>query len=68
MGAFVQVFSEQEMTVKGCGRACADMQPTTLPAIPVSPPLSLVALMREHPDMVLLPEWLEVMDAGETIH
>jgi hypothetical protein len=44
------------------------MHPLTLPAIPVSLPLSLSALMRAHPDMVFLREWLEAMDAGETIH
>jgi hypothetical protein len=65
---FVQVISDQEAAVKGCGRACPDMHPLTLPAIPVPPPLSLAALMREHPDMVFLREWLEAMDAGETIH
>jgi hypothetical protein len=68
MNAFVQVISDQEVAVKGCGRACADMQPTTLPVIPVLPPLSLLALMRAHPDMEFQREWLEAMDAGETIH
>ncbi len=65
---FVQVISDQEVAVKACGRACPDMHPLTLPAIPVSPPLSLLALMRAHPDMVFKREWLEAMDAGETIH
>jgi hypothetical protein len=65
---FVQVISDQEVAVKACGRACPDMHPLTLPAIPVSPLLSLSALMRAHPDMVFLREWLEAMDAGETIH
>jgi len=68
MSAFVQVISEQEVAVKACGRACPDMHPLTLPAIPVSPPLSLLALIRAHPDMVFEREWLEAMDAGETIH
>ncbi len=68
MSAFVQVVSEQEVAVKGCGRACTDMSPLTLPALPVSPPLSLLALIREHPDVVFHQEWLEAMDAGETIH
>jgi hypothetical protein len=44
------------------------MHPLTLPAVPVAPPLSLSALLRAHPDMVFLREWLEAMDAGETIH
>jgi hypothetical protein len=65
---FVQVISDQEVAVKACGRACPDMHPLTLPAIPVSPPLSLSALMRAHPDMVFKREWLAAMDAGETIH
>lgn len=68
MSGFVQVFSEQEVVIKACGRACADMHPLTLPAIPASPPLSLSALLRAHPDVVLRREWLEAMDAGETIH
>ena len=65
---FVQVISDLEVAVKACGRACPDMHPLTLPAIPASPPLSLSALMRAHPDMVFKREWLEAMDAGETIH
>ena len=68
MSAFVQIISDQELPVKACGRACPDMHPLTLPAIPVSPPVSLSALMRAHPDMVVKKEWLEAMDAGETIH
>jgi len=68
VGDFVQVISDQELAVKACGRACPDMHPLTLPAIPVPPPLSLSALMRAHPDMVFQREWLEAMDAGETIH
>jgi hypothetical protein len=68
VGAFVQVISELQVAVKACGRACTDMQPTTLPAIPVPPPLSLLALMRAHPDIVVPPEWLEAMDASKTIH
>jgi hypothetical protein len=68
VSAFVQVISEQEVAVKACGRACADMQPSTLPVIPLAPPPSLSALMREHPDMVFQKEWLAAMDAGETIH
>jgi hypothetical protein len=68
VNSVVQVIGEQEMAVKACGRACSDMHPLTLPAIPVPPPLSLSALMRAHPDMVIQREWLEAMDAGETIH
>jgi len=65
---FLQVISDQDVAVKACGRACRDMHPFSMPAIPASPPLSLLALMRAHPDMVLQREWLEAMDAGETIH
>jgi len=68
VSAFVQIFSEQEVAIKACGRMCTDMHPLTLPAVPVSPPLSLSALLRAHPDVVLQREWLEAMDAGETIH
>lgn len=68
MSEFVHVISDQEVAVKACGRVCVDMHPLTLPTIPVSPPLSLSALMRAHPDMVFRREWLEAMDAGETIH
>lgn len=68
MSEFVQVISNQEVTVKACGRACPDMHPLTLPTIPVAPPVSLLALMRAHPDMVFQREWLDAMDAGETIH
>jgi hypothetical protein len=68
VSGFVQVINDQDVAVKACGRACPDMHPLTLPAIPVAPPLSLSALMRAHPDMVLQREWLEAMDAGETIH
>jgi hypothetical protein len=68
MSAFVHVVSDQEVAVKSCGRACPDMHPLTLPAIPVAPPLSLSALIRAHPDLVIKVEWLEAMDADETIH
>jgi len=68
VSAFVQVINDQEVAVKACGRACSDMHPLTLPVIPVSPPLSLSALMRAHPELVIQREWLEAMDAGETIH
>jgi hypothetical protein len=68
VGEFVQVISDQDVAIKACGRACPDMHPLTLPVVPVAPPLSLSALLRAHPDMVFLREWLEAMDAGETIH
>lgn len=68
MNAFVQVISEQDVAVKACGRACRDMHPLTLPAIPVSPPLSFLELMRDHPEVEFQVEWLDAMDADETIH
>lgn len=68
MSEFVQVISVQEVAVKACGRACLDMNPLTLPVIPLAAPVSLLALMRAHPDFVLQREWLEAMDAGETVH
>ena len=68
MSEFVQVISNQEAAIQACGRACPDMHPLTLPVIPVAPPVSLAALMRAHPDMVFQREWLEAMDASETIH
>lgn len=68
MSGFVQVISEQEMAIKACGRACTDMHPQSLPAVPAPPPLSLIALMREHPELVIQPEWLDAMEASETIH
>jgi len=68
MSAFVHVISDQEVAVKACGRACRNMHPLSLPTLPVPPPLSLLALMRAHPDMEIQREWLEAMDAGETIH
>jgi len=67
MSVFVQAVSNRK-AIKACGRACADMDPTTLPAVPVPPPVSLAAILREHPDMMLEPEWLEAMDANPTIH
>lgn len=68
MTEFVQVISAEQVAVKACGRACLDMNPLTLPVIPVAPPVSLSALMREHPEIVFQREWLEAMDAGETVH
>lgn len=68
MSAFVHVISDQDVAVKACGRACQNMHPLSLPAIPVPPPLSLSALIRAHPDLVIQKEWLEAMEADETIH
>lgn len=68
MSEFVQVISAEQVAVKACGRACLDMNPLTLPVIPVAPPVSLSALMRAHPEIVFQREWLEAMDAGETVH
>jgi len=47
MSAFIQVFSEQDLAIKGCGRACADMSPSALPDVPVPAPMSLAALLRK---------------------
>ncbi len=68
MGAFVQFINEQELAIRACGRVCADMHPSTMPELPVPPPVSLLAILREHPEMVIEPEWLEVMDADPTLH
>jgi len=68
VSAFLQVISEQDAIVKGCGRVCADMLPTSLPIIPVAPPLSIIALLRERPDMVFRQEWLAAMDTHKTVH
>jgi hypothetical protein len=68
MSAFLQVFSDQELAIKACGRVCADMHPLSLPAVPVPPPLSLSAIMREHPEIELQPEWLEAMETDPTLH
>lgn len=68
VSAYVHVISDQDVAVRACGRACPDMNPLTLPAIPVPPPLSLSALIRAHPDLVIKVEWLEAMEADETIH
>lgn len=68
MSTFVQVINDQTATIRACGRACPDMHPSTLPAIPVPPPVSLSAILRAHPDMAIDPEWLEGMEAGETVH
>jgi len=67
MSVFVQAVNNQ-MAIKACGRACADMDPSTRPEIPVPPPISLASLLREHPDMVFEPEWLEALDASPTLH
>jgi len=68
MSAFVQVLSDQEMAIKACGRACADMLPQTLPAVQISAPLSLSAVMREHPEFEFDAEWLASLDASPTVH
>lgn len=68
MGAFLHVISDQEVAVKACGRACPNMHPSSMPDLPIPPPLSLLELIREHPDVEFQKEWLEAMDAGETIH
>ncbi len=68
VSGFMQIINDQEVAVKACGRACADMHPLTLPAIPASPPLSLSALMRAHPGLVIQREWLAAMETSETIH
>jgi hypothetical protein len=68
VSTFVQMISEEEMATKACGRVCADMRPSTLPVIPLAPPPSLSALMRDNPDIEFQKDWLAAMDAGETIH
>jgi len=68
MGAFLQVFDERTAVIKACGRICADMNPQTLPVIPIPPPLSFLAMRRAHPDMVIDPEWLAGMETGATVH
>lgn len=68
MSGFYQVISEQDAIVKGCGRACSDMLPTTLPTIPVAPPISLLAMMRENPEMEIEKDWLAAMAADKTVH
>ncbi|HCU54545.1 MAG TPA: hypothetical protein DIC36_09820 [Gammaproteobacteria bacterium] len=68
MSVYVQAVSNQKLAIKACGRACTDMGPSNLPAIPVPPPVSLATILREHPGMVLEPEWLEAMDTSPTVH
>lgn len=68
MSTFVQIISDREKAIKTCGRACADMSPATLPDVPVPPPVSLAAILREYPESVIEPEWLEAMETAPTIH
>ncbi len=68
MGAFLHVIRDEDVPVKACGRECADMEPSSLPILPAEPPLSLLALQREQPDIVFPLEWLEVMETSKTIH
>jgi hypothetical protein len=64
---FVQVFDDRTTAIKGCGRACPDMNPLTLPVIPVLP-MSPLEMMRANPEVVIEPEWLAAMEADATIH
>jgi len=68
MSTIVQVISDGEMAIKACGRACADMRPSTLPLVPVSPLPSLAGLLREHPEAAIQPEWLALMETSPTLH
>ncbi|UCH53023.1 MAG: hypothetical protein JSW09_10615 [Pseudomonadota bacterium] len=68
MGAFLHVIRDEDIPVKACGRACPDMEPSSRPILPPSPPLSLLALQRERSELVFPPEWLEAMETSETIH
>ena len=68
MGAFLHVIGDEDRPVKACGRACPDMEPSSLPTLPPEPPLSLLALQRERPDLVFPAEWLDAMETSETIH
>jgi len=68
MSVYVQAAGNRNMAIRACGRACADMQPDSLPVVPVPPPVSLAAILRKHPDMTLEPEWLEDMDTSPTVH
>jgi len=68
MGAFLHVIPDQDMPVKACGRACVDMNPASRPTLPAEPPLSLLAMQRARPDMVIPPEWLGAMETSGTIH
>lgn len=68
MGTFVQVIDDSTAAIKACGRACPDMNPLTLPVIPLLPPMSLLDLMRAHPDVVIDLEWLAAMETDGTVH
>lgn len=54
--------------VRACGRACADMQPGTRPALPLPPPVSIAELLRTHPGMELDPDALASMETSDTLH
>jgi len=54
--------------VRACGRACADMQPDTRPALPLPPPVSIAELLRTHPGMEIDPDALAIMDTSATLH
>lgn len=68
MGAFLHVIRDEDLPIKACGRACADMNPTSQPILPAQPPLSMLELLRDQPDMVFPEEWLEAMETSQTIH
>jgi hypothetical protein len=68
VSALVQVIKYKTYAVKACGRACPDMQPSTLPVIPPPPPVSLAEILRAHPNLVLDPDGLADMETSDTIH
>jgi len=67
MSAMVRAINKAYVT-RACGRACTDMQPDTRPVVPLSPPVSLMELLRSHPDLQLDPESLAEMEASDTLH
>ena len=68
MGTFIQIIRDEDMAIRACGRACADMSPLTLPVLPATAPISLAALLRAHPEAEIQQEWLEAMEADSTLH
>jgi hypothetical protein len=68
MSALVKAIQYHGYAVKACGRACADMEPTTLPQLPLKLAPSLAAMQREYPGMEVDPEWLEGLPTSDTIH
>lgn len=68
MSTLVQAMNFKAYAVKACGRACPDMQPSTLPVIPPLPPVSLAKILRAHPNLVLDPDGLADMETSDTIH